>query len=247
MADSFIVADAGGTSTQWRVITDNKINQYETIGFNAYTHNLDDLKTSIRQTLGADTFSIPTFFYAAGVDTKEQQEAVTKSLSDIFEGKLLVDNDLVGVARSLCGREEGNVCILGTGSNACYYDGRNVSKVSASLGYVLGDEGSGAYLGKKLMMGVFREHFSNEIVQSFQKQYKLTSHDVIQRIYHQARPNHFLASFATFVHDNRSNVEMHLLIKEAFEDYFDAFFKNSDKAKVPFSFSGSIAWFFRTF
>lgn len=244
MASSFIIADAGGTSTQWRVVTDGKIAQYETIGFNAYTHNLEDLKTSIRQTLGADSFTFPTFFYAAGVDTKEQQMQVGDSLAEIFTGSLEVENDLVGVARGLCGSDAGNVCILGTGSNACYYDGIEVSKVSASLGYVLGDEGSGAYLGKKLMMGVFREHFNREIVELFQREYSLTSHDVIQRIYHQSRPNHFLASFALFVHKNKSDPEMYLLIKEAFEDYFDAFFRNTDKEEIPFSFSGSIAWYF---
>ena len=244
MADSFIIADAGGTSTQWRVVVNGNIEQFETIGFNAYTHNLDDLKTSIRQTLGADTFHTPTYFYAAGVDTLEQQKRVTESLSELFNDHLEVDNDLVGVARSLCGRDKGNVCILGTGSNACYYDGQHVSKVSSSLGYVLGDEGSGAYLGKKLMMGVFREHFGKEIITSFQHEYHLTSHEVIQRIYHEPRPNHFLASFATFIHKNKANPEMYALIKNAFEDYFDAFFSHSKEAETPFSFSGSIAWYF---
>lgn len=244
MADSFIVADAGGTSTQWRVVIEGKIEQYETIGFNAYTHNLDDLKTSIRQTLGAESFRIPTFFYAAGIATQEQKKMVTASLSSIFQSDLLVENDLVGVARGLCGKEKGNACILGTGSNACYYDGEKVNSVSASLGYVLGDEGSGAHLGKKLMMGVFRSHFGQEIVESFQKEYNLTSHEVIQRIYHQPRPNHFLASFAPFVHKNRHHGEIYALISSAFEDFFEGFFKNSATIDVPFHFSGSIAYNF---
>jgi len=244
MPDSFIVADAGGTSTQWRVVLNGKIDQFETIGFNAYTHNLEDLKTSIRQTLGAETFEIPTYVYAAGIATQEQKEIVTKSLSEIFLSGLSVENDLIGVARGLCGREEGNACILGTGSNACYYDGVGVNSVSASLGYVLGDEGSGAHLGKKLMIGVFRGQFEKEIIESFQREYNLTSHDVIQRIYHQPRPNHFLASFALFVHKNRHHPEMYRLVINAFEAFFDGFFQQSDKLDIPFSFSGSIAWHF---
>jgi len=244
MAESFIVADAGGTATQWRVVINGEIEHYETIGFNAYTHNLEDLKISIKQTLGADSFHVPVFFYAAGIDTQQQQQVVIESLADIFCDYLEVNNDLVGAARSLCGREAGNVCILGTGSNACYYDGYNVSKVSASLGYVLGDEGSGAYLGKKLMMGVFREHFHEDILESFHQAYSLTSYEAIQKIYHQPSPNHFLASFAPFIYQNRMHHEIQAMIKNAFEDFFHAFFKNDKGTGTPFNFSGSIAWNF---
>ena len=241
----FIVGDAGGTGTQWRVVDGEKILQFETIGFNAYTHNLDDLKTNIEQVFGSHiTADIPKYLYAAGVDTDQQKKEATKALEEIFHGNTIVENDLVGVARSLCGKSEGNVCILGTGSNACYYNGETVNKVSASLGYVLGDEGSGAYLGKKLMMGVFRERFANEIVDEFQNTFQLTSHDAIQRIYHQPRPNHFLASFAKFVYQHRNHPDMYRLIHTAFEHFFDAFFFDVTTHHIPFYFSGSIAWYF---
>ena len=244
-ASSLIIGDAGGTGTQWRVVKNGQIQQFETIGFNAYTHNLDDLKTNIVQVFGDQIESdIPKYFYAAGVDTKQQKEEVTGALKDIFHENVVVENDLVGVARSLCGRDVGNVCILGTGSNACYYDGVKVSKVSASLGYVLGDEGSGANLGKRLMMGVFRERFAKEIIDEFQETFRLSSHDVIQRIYHQPRPNHFLASFAKFVHTHKSHPDIHRMIVRVFEDFFDAFFFNFSNKEIPFFFSGSIAWYF---
>jgi len=245
MADSFIVGDAGGTGTQWRVVRNGDIQQFETIGFNANTHNLEDLKTSISQTFGSEIEKdTPVYFYAAGIDTIQQGKEVSQELCLIFGGGVKVENDLVGVARSLCGKEEGNVCIIGTGSNACFYDGREVNKVSASLGYVLGDEGSGAYLGKKLMMGVFREQFSQEIIDLFQKKFDLTSHEVIQRIYHQPRPNHFLASFATWIYEHRNHPEIHQLIRQAFNDFFDAFFQKSGHSEKPFHFSGSIAHYF---
>ncbi|MEQ9465819.1 MAG: hypothetical protein RLN88_00325 [Ekhidna sp.] len=242
---SFIVGDAGGTNTQWRVVKNGAIQQFETIGFNAYTHNLDDLKTSIRQTF-SDHISKqdPVFFYAAGVDTPRQAAETASSLQEVLGDQLLVANDLVGVARSLCGKEVGNVCILGTGANACYYDGNSVNKVSASLGYVLGDEGSGAYMGKKLMMGVFRDHFSKEVIDLFQETFHLTSHEVIQRIYHQPRPNHFLASFATFIYQHRNHPEIYQLIYSAFEDFFQAFFLKNQHPDLLFHFSGSIAYFF---
>ncbi len=242
---SFIVGDAGGTATQWRVVKDGKIEQFETIGFNAYTHNLEDLRVSIQQTFGDKIEKdIPTYFYAAGVDTPQQREEVGGVLSDIFGKKTHIENDLVGVARSLCGRNSGNVCIIGTGSNACHYDGANVNKVSASLGYVLGDEGSGAFLGKKLMMGVFREQFSQDIISIFQKEFNLTSHDVIQRIYHQARPNHFLASFSHFIYQNRNHPEVYKMIHDGFISFFDAFYFRNPHKDQPFYFSGSIAFYF---
>jgi N-acetylglucosamine kinase-like BadF-type ATPase len=242
---SFIVGDAGGTGTQWRVVNGSDIKQFETIGYNAYTHNLDDLKVSIQQTFGEEIDkNTPVFFYAAGIDTAQQQKSTIAFLSDIFGKNVSVENDLVGVARSLCGKESGNVCILGTGSNACFYDGESVNKVSASLGYVLGDEGSGAYMGKKLMMGVFREQFSLEINELFHKQFKLTSHDVIKRIYHQPKPNHFLASFSTFIYTHRNQPDLYRMIQRSFNDFFDAFFSHKKHFDKPFHFSGSIAYYF---
>lgn len=242
---SFIVGDAGGTKTQWRVFHAGTISQFNTTGFNAYTHNLEDLKASIFQNLGDELAEgIPVYLYAAGVDTEEQKDEVEGELRKVLGQKLEVRNDLVGASRALCGKEPGNVCILGTGANACYYDGSAVNKVSASLGYVLGDEGSGAYLGKKLMMGVFREQISKEIVEAFKEEFDLTSHKVIQQIYHKPRPNHFLASFAPFVLKYKSHPEMYKLIYDAFVDFHHAFFFRNEHATEPLHFSGSIAYHF---
>lgn len=245
MTDSFIVGDAGGTSTQWRVVEGGNIQQFETIGFNAYTHNIDDLKSNILEIFGKKIEKeLPVHFYSAGVDTDRQAEKVRKELSELFGHEVHVANDLLGVARSLCGKEEGNVCIMGTGANACFYDGQQVNKVSASLGYVLGDEGSGAYLGKKLMTGVFREQLPREVIDNFQEKYDLTSHQAIERIYHQPRPNHFLASFATFVYENRNHPDIYRLISSSLNDFFDAFFYSSEYHTKAFHFSGSIAYYF---
>ncbi|MEP5614073.1 MAG: N-acetylglucosamine kinase [Cyclobacteriaceae bacterium] len=242
---SFIVGDAGGTKTQWRVFREGKISQFSTIGFNAYTHNLEDLRESIAQNLSDElTVATPVYLYAAGVDTEEQKLEVENALREVLGQKLKVRNDLVGASRALCGDKPGNVCILGTGANACYYDGSTVNKVSASLGYVLGDEGSGAYLGKKLMMGVFREQISKDVIDAFQEEFNLTSHKVIQQIYHKPRPNHFLASFAPFVLKHKSNPEIYRLIYDAFVDFHHAFFFRNEHASEALHFSGSIAYHF---
>lgn len=242
---SFIVGDAGGTKTQWRVVKKGEISQFNTIGYNAYTHDLSDLKESILQNLKSElSDSSPVYFYVAGVDTEIQKEEVEEELREVLGKKLFVRNDLVGASRALCGDEPGNVCILGTGSNACYYNGSQVNKVSASLGYVLGDEGSGAYLGKKLMMGVFREQLPREIIDAFQEEFDLTSHKAIQQIYHKPKPNHFLASFAPFVFKHKSHPEIYKLIYDAFVDFHHAFFFRNQYADEAFHFSGSIAYHF---
>ncbi len=242
---SFIVGDAGGSSTQWRMVDGDDMVPYETIGFNAYTHSMDDFKASIFQTFGKKiTTGTLTYLYAAGVDTEEQRSEIGHSLQTVFGENLSIENDLVGVARALCDKDFGNVCILGTGSNAGIYDGKRVNKVSTSLGYVLGDEGSGAYLGKNLMKGVFRNQFSKKIVDAFQDKFHLTSHQVIQQIYHQPKPNHFLASFTPFIYDHRMDPKVYRMIYSAFENFFMAFFGENIKSDFPFYFSGSIAWIF---
>lgn len=241
---NFIVGDAGGTSTQWRVVNEGKISQFETTGFNAYTHNIQDFVKSIKDELGDLQDESPVFLYAAGVDTLEQKVEAEKELSKVFSGNVIVENDLVGVARSLCGDNNGNVCILGTGANACYYNGNTVSKVGASLGYVLGDEGSGAYMGKKLLMKVFRNQFDSNIIEKFATSFELNAHKAIQKIYHEPKPNHFLGSFAPFLYDHRNHPEIYRLIYDAFCDFHEAFFTNNNHPEEVFHFSGSIAFYF---
>ncbi|MFK7951570.1 MAG: N-acetylglucosamine kinase [Ekhidna sp.] len=241
---SFIVGDAGGTSTEWRLVRNGKISQFRTVGFNAYTHDISDLKEDIVKVLGENVNDLPAYLYAAGVDVSAQKIEVEKELKDIFNGGIIAENDLLGVARSLCGSSKGNVCILGTGANACFYDGKQVNKVGASLGYILGDEGSGAYLGKKLLAKIFRNQVDSLIVKNFQERFNLTSHEVIKKIYDQPKPNHFLASFGLFLSENRNHPAIYKLIYDAFADFFDAFFLEKSPAEESFHFSGSIAFYF---
>lgn len=245
MPRRFIVGDAGGTSTQWRVVHGKDVKSFETMGYNAYTHDLSDFKISIRQSLGAElNAGCPVYLYAAGVDTIEQKYEVEKDLKELFGKDFTAENDLVGAARALCGKKAGNVCILGTGANACFYDGNNVNTVSTSLGYVLGDEGSGAYLGKKLLMAVFRKQIDPIIIKKFDNEFDLDSHTVIQQIYHKPKPNHYLAHFTYFIAKHKAHPDIYQLIYEAFEDFYHAFFFKNEYANHPFYFSGSIAFLF---
>lgn len=240
---SFIVGDAGGTGTQWRIVRGGGISQFTTVGFNAYTHNIDELIRDIHDRIGAELNGISNIYlYAAGVNVPSQKKETEEKLSNVFDATPKVENDLLGVARSLCGTDPGNVCILGTGANACYYNGESVDKVGASLGYVLGDEGSGAYLGKKFLTKVFRAQMDQSIIENFNEAFDLTSHNVIETLYNQPKPNHFLASFANFIAGHKNHPDVYRLIYSAFEDFFNAFFLAGSDGE--FHFSGSIAYYF---
>ncbi len=244
MPKSFVVGDAGGSSTDWRVLRKGKIEHYKTAGFNAFTHKIETLIEEIKKVFDPKIFKLPIYFYAAGIHSESQKSVVEKALAEIFTSKIFVEHDMIGVARAVSGRLAGYVGILGTGANACYYDGKSVTSLSYSFGYVLGDEGSGAYLGKKLIQGVFRGNLDQKVVAKFEARYQLSADEVIQRIYDKPKPNHFLASFSDFIFSNRSNPDIYNLVKTSFEEYFDAFFGTIKNKNIPLNFAGSIAWHF---
>lgn len=242
---SFIVGDAGGTSTSWRVVEGEKIKQIRSEGYNAHTHDLASLKENILRDLGDELKEErPVYLYAAGVGTQQQKSSLENELREYLGSPFHIESDLVGAARSLCGRDLGNVCILGTGSNACYYDGSKLSPVSASLGYVLGDEGSGAYLGKKLLVGICRVQLEKGLIEAFNEQYGLDYREIIRRVYQEPTPNQFLASFAHFLAKHKNHPEIYRLIYSAFEDFFHAFFFKDYEEKASHHFSGAIAFHF---
>lgn len=238
---SILIGDAGGTCTDWRLIKGDKIQQFSTGGFNLFTHSVRDFKKEIEglELEGLDE----VYIYAAGADTDLQRKQLSKELKEVFGIDARVENDLLGAARATCGLDRGYVAILGTGANASYYNGTNVEKVSASLGYILGDEGSGAYLGKQLLKGVYRSMFSEEILSKFQERFHLPVDQAISTIYASDKPNQYLASFVPFIAEVKHNAEIYKLIYDAFGAFFDAFF-DGKKLELPIHFVGSIAYHF---
>lgn len=240
-----MIGDAGGTKTAWRLIHDDGVESYSSVGFNAFTHSLNDFRESIQRTneiLKADEVHI----YCAGADTDEQKEQIANDLAKVFSVKPAVENDLLGAARATCQRSKGYICILGTGANASYYNGSNVEKVSASLGYIMGDEGSGAYLGKRFLRSVYRGWFDTMITSRFQDQFKLPVDKAISELYNADHPNKYLASFVPFIADLQHEPQVSQLIQDSFRDFFIGFFKNQ-KVEEPLHFVGSIAFHFSEF
>lgn len=240
MAKSILIGDAGGSSTSWRLIkADGVIEQFRTDGFNYSTHSLEAFVQELTQ---LDRQADEVHLYMAGADTEEQRSLIARELRVIW-GNVAIENDLLGAARAVLGKHEGYACILGTGANASFYDGKNVEKVSASLGYLLGDEGSGAYIGKQFLREALRGNFEQGLMDQFHRYHSISVADTIKELHTHKKPNTYLASFCQFIGSHKDHPQVYHLIYKSFSDFFHAFFGEGG-VKLPVNFVGSIAYHF---
>jgi N-acetylglucosamine kinase-like BadF-type ATPase len=152
----------------------------------------------------------------------------------------------MAAARGLCGREKGVACILGTGANSCYYDGKRIVKNSPGLGYVLGDEGSGAYLGKKVIQYYLYGTFDEELRGRFDLTYTTNASEILENVYKKPLPNRYLAGFCQFLADNRGHYMIENIIEDGLNDFFFTHLcKYKETWKLPVSFTGSVAFGFK--
>ncbi len=162
------------------------------------------------------------------------------------EAGIEVKSDLYGAARALCGIEKGIACILGTGSNSCYFNGKRIVRNSPGLGYVLGDEGSGAYFGKKVIQYFLYEMFDLNLRARFDARFVTNSSEILQSVYSKPLPNRYLASFAIFLAENRGNDIIEKIIYDGLNDFFTTHVTRYKQVKkMPVHFTGSIAWGFK--
>ncbi len=171
------------------------------------------------------------FYYGTGCINPENRKIVQKALKGVFPAAgLHVTHDLMGAALSLCGKSKGVACILGTGSNSCYFDGRKIVKNSPGLGFVLGDEGSGAYLGKKVLQYYLYNTFDEELRYKFDAKYTTNSTEILENVYKKPLPNRYLASFALFLVENRGHYMVENIIEDGLNDFFLIICANTGKA-----------------
>jgi N-acetylglucosamine kinase-like BadF-type ATPase len=172
---------------------------------------------------------------------------VKKALLQVFAGaKVDVNHDLMAAARALCGKEKGVACILGTGSNSCYYNGKKIMKNSPGLGYVLGDEGSGAYLGKKVIQYYLYGTFDDELRGRFDLTYTTNTSEILENVYKKPLPNRYLAGFTKFLADNRGHYMIENIIEDGLNDFFfNHLCKYRETWTTPVSFAGSVAFGFK--
>ncbi|MCD8318931.1 MAG: hypothetical protein LUC45_08935 [Paraprevotella sp.] len=249
------IADGGSTKTDWCGIdTDGERHYLRTRGFNPLQLDDNEIRAILsREWLPAcipsDTPDQPVYpdihYYGAGC-----LPALCRRIERIFTGLIPgataeVRSDLWGAARALCGHEAGIACILGTGANSCLYDGRTIADHIPPLGYILGDEGSGAYLGKRLIAGLLKRTWAQELREQFEAEYGWTEDDLIRKVYREPEANRFLASFAPFLKTRRQHPDIHRMLVDSFCAFFKMNIEPYAHRGLPVHFVGSIAFHFR--
>lgn len=247
-----LVADSGSTKTDWRLINEKReINKFKTIGFNPFFIDnkgiVNELKISLPSYVLPDDIGY-VYFYGAGCSSIDRCNIVISGLKEIFcNAKIEVEHDILGAARALLGKEKGIAAILGTGSNTCYYDGKKIVKNITALSYILGDEGSGAYLGTKLIKAFLNYELPEKLHKSFVNEYKLTEEDILNAVYKKPLPNRFLASFTRFLSKNLEHPYVSKLVYEGFEDFFVKHISKYENYKsLKIRCVGSIAYHFQS-
>ncbi|MBZ4187918.1 N-acetylglucosamine kinase [Niabella beijingensis] len=245
-----LIADAGSTKAEWCLLNNGKTKTVLTGGVSPYFLNGDQIVELLNKELLPKLKNVAVeevFYYGTGCLNPDNRKLVQKSLRRLFpDAKVQVWHDVEGAARGLCGRSRGIACILGTGSSTCYYDGRKIQKNSPGLGYVLGDEGSGAYLGRKVIQYFLYNTFDEDLRARFDAAYVTNATEILERVYKQPLPNRYLAGFAKFLAENRGHYMVENIIEDGLNDFFFTHLCKFQEAwKHPISFVGSVAFGFK--
>jgi len=246
-----LVADSGSTKTDWLLLDlegrDKPIPAL-TKGINPYFLIEGEIRYILYQELLPPLNDIETigkmFFYGAGCNA-ETASRVVNIMDSMFCGEVFVGSDMLGAARATCGTEAGIACILGTGSNSCFYDGENIAANVPPLGFILGDEGGGASLGRHLISDIYKGTLSAELKEQFAARYRLTVEQILDRVYREPFPNKFLAEFTYFIADNIEHPDIHSLVLNDFRLFLKRNVKQYDYQNYPVHFVGSVAHIFR--
>ena len=250
---STLIADSGSSHAKWALLKANtEVAKVETKGINMYFSKEEDVKQMlIDQVLPltdnqADDVK-DIYFYGAALSSPKNQEFLRTILSAVFPKSMIyINTDVEAAARGLCIHECGIACIIGTGSSSCYYDGTQITENRIGRGFILGDEGSGAYLGKLLMQGFVNDSFDSELRALFSKSYPNVTVDyVLERVYRAGSVNVFFAEFAPFYSQNRGVKWIENTLDRSIRDFIETHLLRFTKVKdCPINFTGSVAMAF---
>ena len=247
---SVLIADSGSTKTQWCLLQDGKKKMISTQGISPYFLNDDSLGIILRKELAPKITNMPVddiFYYGTGCSNPDNISLIKRGLKKIFpSAKIKVQHDLMGAARALCGDKKGIACILGTGSNSCFYNGKRIVKNSPGLGFILGDEGSGSHLGKKVVQYYLYNTFDAELMEKFQSKYSADASEILDNVYKRPLPNRYLAEFVSFLTENRGHYMVENIIEDSLNDFFfNHIYKYRESWSLPINFAGSVAFGFK--
>ncbi len=248
-----LIADSGSTKTDWRFINaGSHIFPFATAGFNPYfTDSVQmalsietDLKPGLMPHLSSGKLQI--YFYGAGCGNEKNCSIIRRALEEQFpKSEIHIFSDMLAAAHALCGQTPGLVGILGTGMNSALYDGTKIVSQQPSLGYVLGDEGSGANLGKLLLADYLNKEMPEAMLKRFDARFRFSKEDILEKVYKEPQPNRFLASFSLFIYQNLSQQYCVDLVAGAFRQFFDLHIRKYPEYKsLKLSCSGSVAFWY---
>jgi N-acetylglucosamine kinase-like BadF-type ATPase len=245
-----LLADGGSTKVDWCLIEHGSIiKRVFTKGANPFFRTMEDISSEIRFALAPELkdYAIDAiYFYGAGCAFPEKNEIIREAIAENFDTtNIEVGSDLFGAAVGLCGDQAGIACILGTGSNSCFYDGTKIAENVSPLGFILGDEGSGAVLGKLFTGSCLKNQLTKGIKEQFYESMQLDNAQILDRVYKQPLPNRFLASICPFIKANLSDQSVHDLVYNAFADFFRKNVMQYDYCSHKVSFAGSVAYHFK--
>ena len=244
-----LVVDSGSTKTDWGFFSSlSDVRIFKTQGINPCHQSADEIKGIISGELLSQTTGINPdtvthiFYYGAGCATESICSQMAGTLREYFpSAAIMVDSDMLGAARALCGHSEGVACVLGTGSNSCLYNGKEIVDQVPSLGYILGDEGSSAALGRRFISDCQKRQLPEQVSKEFMERYSLTKEIIIENVYRKPLPNRYIAGFAPFIYDKRAVPEVHKLIIQCFSEFFTRNVISYHKPWMPVHFVGSLA------
>jgi N-acetylglucosamine kinase-like BadF-type ATPase len=243
-----LIVDSGSTKAECRLIGKGVDKSVLLPGINPFFQTEKDI-TDILEKLAVELDeNIPDeiHFYGAGCAFPEKKEKLKNVFRQIFPtNNIFVENDLLAASRALFGKKRGLACILGTGSNSCLYDGKNIIKNVSPLGFILGDEGSGAVLGRKLVSDCLKNQLPIHLQEKFFSQYNTTQEEIMENTYRKPFPNRYLASFTPFLLENIQEAAIHQLVRNSFLEFFERNLKQYPVSDEKVGFVGSIAYYFQ--
>ena len=245
-----LIADSGSTKTTWKLIENSgEAKVLITDGINPFFRTEDHIFNELKERLFSETGDKidEIFFYGAGIISAEKGDIIKRALSRMYpNAQIEAYSDVLGAARALFGNNPGIACILGTGSNVCFFDGEQIANGISPLGFILGDEGSGAVMGRKLLGDFFKEIMPRSLRDEFTNRFNISKEEVLNRVYRSERPNQFLAQFTPFLSEHFNSAYCQEFVQQNFMEFFERnVIKLNDYRKYPIGFVGSVGYYFR--
>jgi len=245
-----LIADSGATKAEWCLLRNGRKKTIITQGISPYFLNTEQIADLLLKELKPALKNIivdEVHYYGTGCANPVNAASVKKAIRKIFTtAKVEVTHDLMAAARALCGGKKGVVANLGTGSFCCYYNGKKIARQTPGIGYVLGDEGSGAYLGKKVIQYYLYDTFDDDLRARFVAKYVTNRMEILENVYKKPLPNKYLASFALFLAENRGHYMIENIIEDGLNDFFFTHLcKYHEVWTMPVNFVGSVAFGFK--